>query len=84
MNYLIMYDVTDGDEEKYRDVGDALDRLGAIRVQDSVWYLPGSTRTTKQLAARLGKILDLEPGGDRLIIAPFEKWLPFNNLPPAA
>ena len=62
--FYVCYDL-DRPGRNYPNLWNALDSLGAKRVQDSVWLITRGSGTAKDLAANLRKHID---GNDRLVV----------------
>jgi CRISPR/Cas system-associated endoribonuclease Cas2 len=73
MNYLITYDLMNASPERYKELEDALKRLGAKHVEESVWSLIGSDHDGQYLA-RYMRIFSDASAGDHFIIARVDEW----------
>jgi len=76
MSYLICYDL-DKPGQDYTDVIAALEKLGAQRIQYSVWLLYAPALTAIQIRDHLAQFID---GNDRLLIVGLQNLAAWQNL----
>jgi CRISPR/Cas system-associated endoribonuclease Cas2 len=71
--FLITYDLLAGSEEEYEDLINALKRQGAVRVQQSVWFLKdaGDKENCEDLRDFFGGYMK---EGDRLLVVRFSTF----------
>jgi CRISPR-associated endonuclease Cas2 len=76
MSYLICYDL-DKPGQDYTDVIAALEKLGAQRIQYSVWLLYAQALTPVQIRDHLAHFVD---GNDRLLVVGLQNVAAWQNL----
>lgn len=72
MRFLITYDLI-RPRKDYQPLWNALGRLGAERILESVWYLKGNY-TAEQVSAHLNTVMDQD---DLIFVARFDDWSGF-------
>jgi CRISPR-associated endonuclease Cas2 len=76
MRFLVTYDLK-RPGQNYQPLWDALVKLGAKRVLESVWYLRGNSYTAAQLREYLWTFMDQN---DRLLVVRFDDWAGYNVM----
>jgi CRISPR/Cas system-associated endoribonuclease Cas2 len=72
--FLVAYDLRSG--EDYEDLIGALRKMGAERLQESVWYLAAAVSCTALKNALKAHMRS----DDRLVVVRFDSWAGLNNL----
>jgi CRISPR-associated endonuclease Cas2 len=76
ISYLVCYDL-DKPGQDYTDVIDALEKLGARRIQYSVWLLYAPALSPEQIRNHLAQFVD---GNDRLLVVGLQNLAAWQNL----
>lgn len=77
--FLITYDLHAGTEEEYEELIKALKREGAVRVQESVWYLKDEDGVRDRTELR-DLFWEYMREGDKLLVVRFDEFSGRNSI----
>jgi hypothetical protein len=75
--YLISYDIADKNEFEYQPLWDLLEKLGAVRILDSQWVLPGDASRAGCIYGAVAVLMQKE---DRLLVQEITKDVQCDKL----